>query len=133
MTGFWHRPFWVYLQYTISPDLADLLREKGLMEESMFQQFSFLLWIQSLWTFWILPSFSKHILFGKAAFIEIMTNLQTLCGYYVCIYVTTYWAASYLMHFKVCKDSWDSHIYNLVTVETKSLPKNWVFSTNYIF
>ena len=37
------------------------------------------------------------------------------------------------MHFKVCKDSWDSHIYNLVTVETKSLPKNWVFSTNYIF
>ena len=83
--------------------------------------------------FWILSSFSNHILLGKANFIEVMIDLQTLCGYYVCIYVTTYWAARYLMHFKVCKDSWDSHIYNLATVETKSLPKKWVFSTNYIF
>ena len=129
MTGSWHHLFWVYLQYTISPDLADLPREKGLMEVCLFQLFSFLLWIQSLWIFWILPSFSKHILLGKADFIEVMTNLQTLCGYYVCIYITTYWAARYFM---ACKDSWDFHICNLVTVETKCMPKNWDFFTNYI-
>ena len=104
-------------------------KEKCLMEVCLFQQFSFLLWNPSLWIFWILPSFSKHILFGKADFIEVMTNLQSLCGYYVCIYITTYWAARYFM---ACKDSWEFHICNLVTVETKCMPKNWDFFTNYI-